>query len=85
MRKCCKSDLLKEIERYFATENLEDNEKSTLTVIDFTVLVCRICTETPKCKTFGELSHALLKAVTGMFNYGDNVDTVVTVTILKVR
>ena len=30
MRKCCKSDLLKEIERDFAIENLEDNEKSTL-------------------------------------------------------
>ena len=39
MGKCCKSDLLKEIERYFTTENLEDNEKSTLTLIDFMVLV----------------------------------------------
>ena len=76
MRKCCKSDLLKEIERDFAIENLEDNEKSTLTVIDFMVLVRMICTETSKCKTFGELSDALLKAVMGMFKYGDNVDVV---------
>ena len=29
MKKCCKSYLLKETERYFATENLEDSEKST--------------------------------------------------------
>ena len=76
MRKCCRSDLLKEIEGDFAIENLEDNEKSTLTVIDFMVLVRMICTETSKCKTFGELSDALLKAVMGMFKYGDNVDDV---------
>ena len=76
MRKCCKSDLLKEIEGDFAIENLEDNEKSTLRVIDFMVLVCMICTGTSKCRTFGELSDALLKAVMGMFKYGDNVDVV---------
>ena len=40
------------------------------------VLVRMICTETSKCKTFGELSDALLKAVMGMFKYGDNVDDV---------
>ena len=62
MRKCCKSDLLKEIERDFAIENQEGNEKSTLTVIDFMVVVRMICIETSKCKTFGELSDdALLK------------------------
>ena len=76
MRKCCKRNLLKETEGDFATENLEDNEKGTLTVIDFMVLVRIICTETSKCKTFGELPDALLKAVNGMFKYGDNVDIV---------
>ena len=40
------------------------------------VLVHMIFTETSKCKTFGELSDALLKAVMGMFKYGDNVDVV---------
>ena len=81
MRKCCKSNLIKEIEGDFTIENLEVNEKSTLTVIDFMVLVRMICTETSitetsKCKTFGELSDTLLKAVMGMFKYGDNVDVV---------
>ena len=75
MRKCCKSDL-KEIEGDFAIENPEDNEKSTLTVTVFMVLLRMICTETSKCKTFGELSDALLEAVMGMFKYGDNVDVV---------
>ena len=76
MKKCCKSDLLKEIEGDFTVENLEDNEKSTLTVIDCMVLVRMICTETSMCKTFGELSDALLKAVMGMLKNGDNVDVV---------
>ena len=40
------------------------------------VLVRMICTETSKCKTFGELSDTLLKAVMGMFKYGENVDVV---------
>ena len=54
MRKCCKSDLLIEIEGNFAIENIEDNEKSTLTVIDVMMLIRMICTERSKCKAFGE-------------------------------
>ena len=76
MRKCCKSDQLKEIEGDFAIENLQNSEKSTLPVIDFMVHVHMICTETSKCEAFGELSDALLKVVMGMFKYGDNVDVV---------
>ena len=62
MRKCCKSDLLKEIERALAVENLEDNEKITLTLIAFMVLTRMICIETLKCKTFGKLSDVLLSS-----------------------
>ena len=76
MRKCCKSDLLKELERDLDVDELEETDKTTLTVIDFMVLVRMICTETSKCNTFGDLSDALLKAVTGMFKYGSNVDVV---------
>ena len=76
MRKCCKSDLLKELERDLAVDELEETDETTLTVIDFMVLVRMICTEAPKCNTSGDLSDALLKAVTGMFKYGSNVDVV---------
>ena len=76
MRKCCKSDPLKELERDLAVDELEETDETTLTVIDFMVLVRLICTETSKCNTFGRLSDALLKAVTGMFKYGSNVDVV---------
>ena len=48
--------------------------KGTLTVIDFMALVRRICVETLKCQTSGELSGSLLEAVMGMFRYGDSVD-----------
>ena len=53
-------DLLKETERELAIENLEDNVKITLTLIDFMVLTHMICTETSKCETFGELSDDLM-------------------------
>ena len=76
MRKCCKGDLLKELERDLAVDELEETDETTLTVIDFMVLVRMICTETSKCITFGDLSDALLKAVTGVFRYGLNVDVV---------
>ena len=73
MRKCCKSDLL---ERDLAVDELEETDETTLTVIDFMVLVRMICTETSKCNTFGDLSDAFLKAFTGMFKYGSNVNVV---------
>ena len=76
MRKCCKSDLLKELERDLAVDELEETDETELTVIDFMVLVRMICTETSKCNTVGDLSDALLKLVTGMFKYGSNVDVV---------
>ena len=76
MRKCCKSDLLKELERDLAVDELEETDETTLTVIDFMVLVRMICSETSKCNTFCDLSDALLKAVMGMFKYGSNVDVV---------
>ena len=76
MRKCCKSDLLKELERDFAVDELEETDETTLTVIDFMVLVRMVCIETSnsKCNTFRDLSDALLEAVTGMFKYGSDVD-----------
>ena len=76
MRKCCKSDLLKELERDLAVDELEETDETTLTAIDFMVLVRIICTETSKCNTFGDLSDALFKAVTGMFKYGSKIDVV---------
>ena len=57
-------------------DELEETDETTLTVIDFMVLVRMICTETSKCNTFGALPDALLKAVMGMFKYGSNVDVV---------
>ena len=57
-------------------DELEETDKITLTVIDFMVLVRMICTETSKCTTFGDLSDAYFKAVTGTFKYGSNVDVV---------
>ena len=57
-------------------DELEEPDETTLTVIDFMVLARMICTKTSKCNTFGDLSDALLKAVTGMFKYGSNVDVV---------
>ena len=85
MRKSCKSDLLKEIERDLANENLEDNEKITLTLIDFMVLTHMICTEASKCKTFGELSDALLKQLSECLNMVRMLTFFVTVTMLKIR
>ena len=76
MRKCCKSDLLKELEKDLTVNELEEPDETTLTVIDVMVLVRMIYTETSKCNTFGDLSDALLKAVMGMFKYGLNVDVV---------
>ena len=76
IRKCCKGDLLKELERDLAVDELEETDETALTVIDFLVLERMICTETSKCNTFGDLSDALLKAVMGMFKYGSNVDVV---------
>ena len=64
MRKCCKSDILKELERDLAVDELEETDETTLTVINFMVLVRMICTETSKYNTFGDLSDALLKSVT---------------------
>ena len=61
MRKCCKSDLLKELERDLAVNELEETDETTLTVIDFMVLVRMICTETSKYNTYGDLSDPLLK------------------------
>ena len=71
-----KSDLLKELERELAVDEIEETDETPLTVIDFMVLVRMICTEASNCNTFGDLSDALLKAVMGMFKYGSNVDVV---------
>ena len=76
MRKCCKSGLLKELEKDLAVDEFEETDETTLTGIDFMVLVRMICTETSKYNTFGDLSDALLKDVTGTFKYGSNVDVV---------
>ena len=56
--------LLKESEWDLAVDELEETDETTLTVINFMVLVRMICKETSKCTTFGDLSDALLKAVT---------------------
>ena len=48
MRKFCKSDLFKELERDLAVDELEETDETTLTVIDFMVLVRMICMETSK-------------------------------------
>ena len=57
-------------------DELEETDETTLTVINFMVLVRMICTESSKCNTYGDLSGALLKAVTGMFKYDSNADVV---------
>ena len=58
MRKCCKSNFLKELERDLAVDELEETDETTMTVIDFMVFVRMICTETSKCNTFGDLFNA---------------------------
>ena len=68
--------LLKELERDLAVDELEETDETTFTVIDFMVLVRIICMETSKCNIFDDLSDTLLKAVTGMFKYGSNVNVV---------
>ena len=68
--------VLKELERDLAVDELEETDETTLTIIDFMILVRKICKETSKCNIFGDLSDALLKAVTGVFRYGSNVDVV---------
>ena len=57
-------------------ECLEETDETTLSVIDFMVLVRMICTGTYNSNTFGDLSDALLKVVIDMFKYDSNVNVV---------
>ena len=76
IRKCNKSQLLREMEKDFAVEELADIEEENLTIIDFMVILRMICTDTSKCQTFGDLSNALLNTIFSMFNHGSTVDVV---------
>ena len=76
IRKSNKSQLLKEMERDSAVEELENIEEESLTMIDFMVIVRMICTDTSKWQTFDDLSETLLNTIFSMFKYGANIDAV---------
>ena len=76
IRKSNKSQLLKEMERDSAIEELENIEEENLTIIDFMVIVRMICTDTSKCQTFEDLSETLLNTIFSMFKYGASIDVV---------
>ena len=76
IRKCNKSQLLREMEKVLAVEELADIEEEILTIMDFMVVLRMICTDTSKCQTFGDLSNALLHTIFSMFEYGSNVGVV---------
>ena len=67
IRKCNKSQLLREMEKDFAVEEFADIEEESLTIIDFMVILRMICTDTLKCQTYGDLSNALLNTDFSMF------------------
>ena len=46
LRKCNKSELLMEMEKDFAVEELADTEEESFTIIDFMVILRMICTDT---------------------------------------
>ena len=69
IRKCNKSELLREMEKDFAVGELADTEEESLTIIDFMVILRMICTDTSKCQTFGDLSNALLNTIFSMVKY----------------
>ena len=74
MRKCTKSELLKEIESGLAVEEIDIVPGSSAVIIDFMVLVRMVCTDTSKCKTFGELSETLLSIIFGMYTVASRID-----------
>ena len=59
MRKCTKSELLNEIEGSLSVEELDDIDGLSALIIDFMVLLRMVCTDTTKCKSFGELSDMI--------------------------
>ena len=71
IRKSNKSQLLKEMERDSAIEELENIEEESLTII-----VRIICNDTSKCQTFEDLSESFLNTIFRMFKYGANIDVV---------
>ena len=76
MRKCTKSEFLKEIESGLAVEEIDIVPGSSAVIIDFMVLVRMVCTDTSKCKTFGELSETLLSIIFGLYTVASRIDVV---------
>ena len=76
IRKCNKSELIREMEKDFAVEELADIEEESLTIINFMVILRMNCIDTSKCQTFVYLFNALLNTIFSMFKYGSNVDVV---------
>ena len=52
-----KSELLNEIEGSLSVEELDDIDGLSTLIINFMVLLRMLCTDTTKCKSFGELSE----------------------------
>ena len=67
MRKCIKSELLNEIEGNLSVEELDDIDGLSALTIDFMVLLTVVCTDTIKCKSFGELPDTLLNMIVRMY------------------
>ena len=65
MNFCTKSELLHEIEGRLSVEELDDVDSLSAVTIDFKfmVLLKIVCSDTTKCKSFGELSDTLLDMI----------------------
>ena len=78
MRKCTKRELLNEIEGSLSVEELDDVDGLSAVTIDFKfmVLLKIVCTDTTKCKSFGELSDTLLDMIFRMYKVASQIDVV---------
>ena len=76
MRKYTKSELLNEIEGSLSVEELDDIDDLSALIIDFMALLRMVCTDTTKCRSFGELSDTLLNMIFKMYRVASRIDVV---------
>ena len=70
-----KSEFLKEMEEDDTVNEILGTDRVCLTIVDFMVILRMTCTDTSKCKTFGDLSDALLN-IFSMFKHGSHIDVI---------
>ena len=76
MRKHTKSELLNEIEGGLSVEELDSIDGLSAVIKDFMVLLRMVCTNTVNCKSFGELSDALLDMIFRMHRVASRIGVV---------